>query len=81
MDAARRRQWVFTFSRCSNRLFASAAYSVAVIRIEPPGFSRSSVMAVSPSLDLLKARAYRWKQAFGGLRWRDAGEDPQSTPA
>ena len=38
------------------------------IRIEPAGFSGRSVMAIEPSLDLLKARAYRWKQAFGGLR-------------
>jgi hypothetical protein len=47
---------------------ASAARSVAVIRIEPAGFSGRSVMAIEPSLDLLKARAYRLKQAFGGLR-------------
>ena len=38
---------------------ASAACSVAVIRIEPAGFSRRSVMAIKPSLDLLKAQAYR----------------------
>ena len=38
-------------------------------------------MAIEPSLDLLKARAYRLKQAFGGLRWRDPGEEPQSSQA
>ena len=47
---------------------ALAACSVAVIRIEPAGLPRRSVMAIKPSLDLLKARAYRLKQAFGGLR-------------
>jgi len=38
-------------------------------------------MAIEPSLDLLKARAYRLKQAFGGLRWQDPGEEPQSSQA
>jgi hypothetical protein len=38
------------------------------IRIEPAGFSGRSVMAIEPSLDLRKTRAYRLKQAFGGLR-------------
>jgi hypothetical protein len=47
---------------------ASAACCVAVIRIESAGFSRRSVMAIKPSLDLLKARAYRLKQALGGPR-------------
>jgi hypothetical protein len=50
---------------------ASAACSMAVIRIEPAGFSRKSVMA----------RAYRLKPAFGGLRWRGPGEEPQSSQA
>ena len=47
---------------------ASAARSVAVFELNRLVSREDQLWPIEPSLDLLKARAYRLEQAFGGLR-------------
>ena len=76
------------YSRRSGASFGnrtvSVAFSVAVIRMVPAGFSRSSADRVELGLDLLKAWADVAEQSFARLCRRDAarraGQEPEAEP-